>query len=213
MDGRDAAEGIDDDGWPVPAGVLTHALRTPLNALKGYSTLLASGELGRLAPDAADAAAEMRRAVAALERTVELLAPAPEAPTAGAGVVDLAPALATALDGAGYVARPGGTLGLTAPPWEGWQPLLLALVRMCAAEGAERIDAAAAGGVLELRAAAPRRTAGDGRLAALAARRHAAAAGLVVRLPRVGGARLCGDTLISGTGVTIFVASNAREAA
>jgi hypothetical protein len=210
MDLRGDDEAVGGD-WAVPVTALTHALRTPLNALKGWSTLLASGELGRLPPDAAAATTEMRRAVGELERAIELVGPL-AVPAADTELeVDLAAVLDTAFAAAGYAVDAGGTLAVVAPAWKGWRPLFAALAERCAADGATRVEISAAGGCVRLDAAAPRAGAGDGRLAAVAAARRAAAGGLRLDLPAEGGARLHADGLISGSGRTTY-SSDDRDA-
>ncbi len=199
----------DDDGpsggdWAVPATALTHALRTPLNALKGWTTLLASGELGRLPPDAAAATSEMRRAVGDLERAIELVGPLAVPAIDSELEVELSTALDAAFAGAGYHARGRRGLAVTAVAWRGWRPLFAALAERCAADGAADVEVVAERGRLRLAAAAPRAGAGDGRLAAVAAARRAAAGGLGLDLPVEGGACLRGDGLICGSGRTTY---------
>jgi len=202
LGGHDQA--ASDGDWAVPATALTHALRTPLNALKGWATLLASGELGRLPPDAAAATSEMRRAVGDLERAIALVGPL----TNPAPDTEVEVELVTVLDGAfaslGYRARGPATLTLAAPAWKGWRPLFAALAERCAADGGEQVEVTAAAGAVRLAAAAPRAGAGDGLLAAVAAARRAAAGGLELDFPPDGGARLLGPGLICGSGRTTY---------
>jgi hypothetical protein len=198
-------EAASDADWAVPATALTHALRTPLNALKGWATLLASGELGRLPPDAAAATSEMRRAVGELERAIELVGPLPTAATDTELEVELATVVDAAFAGLGYNVRGPATLTAAAPAWKGWRPLFSALAEHCAADGAERVDVVGTAGCLRFEAAAPRAGAGDGQLAAVVAARRAAAGGLELDLPPGGGARLLGAGLICGSGRTTYV--------
>jgi len=203
---------LDDDPaaseWAVPSTALAHALRTPLNVLKGYAVLLASGELGRLDADALAAAVEMREAVAELERTVGLLARLPGPAPTGALDLDLGALIASALTRRGFVVEGGDALTLGAVDWCGWRDLVGALVHMCVAEGAGRIDVRADGANVTWQAAAPRAGGGDGRLAAFAAQRRAAAGGLALRLPATGGAVMEGRGLMSGAGRTTYVADD-----
>jgi hypothetical protein len=201
--------GGDDDAWrggdwAVPAAALAHALRTPLNALKGWTTLLASGDLGRLPGDAAAAAEEMRRAVGALERAIDLVEPLPLAGARSEREVDVAAVLDAAFLGAGYTTTGEATLTLTASAWPGWRPLFAALAARCSAHGAQRVEVVVEDGRLRWRADAPRAGAGDGRLATVAAARRAAAGGLRLDLPGAGGAHLDGADLICGTGRTTY---------
>lgn len=202
LGGHDGRDGGGD--WAVPATALTHALRTPLNALKGWAGLLAGGELGRLPPDAAAATAEMRRAVAELERAVELAGPLAPAAPQSEFEVELAGVLAGAFTAVGFRCEGTATLALPAPAWRGWRPLFAALAERCAAEGAGLVEVRADRGGLTIRADAPRAAAGDADLAALAAVRRAAAGGLVLDWPAGGPARLEGSALNSGTGRTTF---------
>jgi hypothetical protein len=193
------------EDWAVPAGALTHALRTPLNVLKGYGSLLASGELGRLAPQAAEAAGEMRRAVSELEAAVELLAPLALPPAAAADRFELRPLLDGAFARVGYAPSEDGDLDVEAVDWPGWRELVAAIVRLCAADGADRVEVGGGPGVLELRASFPRSGAGDGHLAGCVARARAAAGGFRLDLPAGGGVRLeAAPGLISARGGTIY---------
>jgi signal transduction histidine kinase len=200
-----------DGDWAVPATALAHALRTPLNALKGWATLLASGELGRLPPDAATATSEMRRAVGELERAIELVGPLARPAPDTQVEVELADVIDGVLTSLGYRARGPATLTMVAPAWKGWRPLFAALGERCAADGAERVRVTAAAGAVWLEAAAPRAGAGDGQLAAVAAARRAAAGGRERDFPPGGGARLVGAGLICGSGRTTYRCEQARR--
>ncbi|MFP4270861.1 MAG: hypothetical protein ACLFTL_09895, partial [Alphaproteobacteria bacterium] len=138
-------EAASDGDWAVPTTALTHALRTPLNALKGWATLLASGELGRLPPDAAVATSEMRRAVGELERAIELVGPLARPAPDTQMEMELATVLDGVFAGLGYRVRGAPTLTVTAPAWKGWRPLFAALAERCAADGAARVEVTAAG--------------------------------------------------------------------
>jgi len=198
-------DGVSEAGdWAVPSTALAHALRTPLNVLKGYTTLLVSGELGRLSPDAVAAATEMRHAVGDLERVVGLLARLPSPARAGATDLDLTVLIDTALARAGYAPAPGGTLEVAAVAWPGWRDLIAAVAQMCADEGAPAIELTVSRAHMAWRAGAPRARGGDGRLAALAARRRAAAGGISLHLPASGGAVLEAPGLIHGCGATTY---------
>ena len=204
MDSIGANEAVNGRDWAVPATALTHALRTPLNALKGWTTLLASGELGRLPADAAAATAEMRRAVGELEQAIELVGPLALPAGDGDLEVELAEVLDAAFTAVGYAVEGEPSLALRAPGWRGWRPLFAAVAARCSADGADRVEIVAAAGSLQFEAAAPRAGAGDGHLAAVAAVRRAAAGGLRLEVRPEGGARLHGDGLISGGGRTTY---------
>jgi hypothetical protein len=146
----------------------------------------------------------MRRAVGELEAAVELLGPVAPPPVEAAPSRDLTPVLDAAFARAGYTTAADGALVLDAPAWSGWDALFGALARLCAADGAQEVTAHASGGRLELRARAPRGGSGDGRLAAVAARRRAAAAGMGLDLGPAGGARLEAGGLICGEGRTTY---------
>ncbi len=197
------------DAWTVPAPLLAHALRTPLNILGGYAALLAHGELGALPPEAREAALAVREAAAALERTVELLPAPPPAPRPGPLTLPLGQVVARAARAQGWEVRETDGFALDGIAWSGWAGLWATLIAGASPPIARTLRLAGEGPRLVIGVDPAAFGGGGEQLPEHLATRRAAAAGMALARAATGTWHLDGAGLMRGCGTLIFHRANA----
>lgn len=173
----------------VPAAALAHDLRTPVNALQSWSTLLLAGGHGRLdsaalaaVRDMNDAARRLAAIAALLEEPLDDVGPT----SRGTCDVDLMALFDVAATAEGW--RNHHTDGrLVAVRWEGWMGLVRgSIAALGGADAAHLRLTATTDGTVAIAAEPVSAGTGDGELGRWVLRQRAARAGFPLEEPRAG---------------------------